>query len=178
MQQRGFMKQVTQQRLKELLRYDAATGSFFWCVNRGGRTRAGDLAGRIAVGGYVRIRVDGCEHMAHRLAWLYVYGETPSSHIDHINGNAADNRIENLRLATPFENQQNVGLKKSNRSGYVGVCWQTKESAWRARITVHGVRLSLGHFKTAEDAAAAYASAKAKHHTFQPSVRNSTIHRS
>ena len=33
---------------------------------------------------------------AHRLAWLFVYGEMPSGKIKHIDKNKANNAIDNL----------------------------------------------------------------------------------
>lgn len=36
-------------------------------------------------------------YLAHRVIWKYVKGVDPVGHITHINGDLADNRIENLR---------------------------------------------------------------------------------
>ena len=87
---------LTQERLKELLKYFPRTGRFRWRV-RGPR---GEPVGREAGtrhGGYRSIGIDGVRHYEHRLAWLYVHGEHPTGDIDHDNGNPADNRISNLK---------------------------------------------------------------------------------
>jgi hypothetical protein len=58
---------LTQERLKEVLRYFPRTGRFRW---RAPGPR-GDLAGREAgtrQGGYRSIRIDGVRHYEHRLA--------------------------------------------------------------------------------------------------------------
>ena len=43
---------------------------------------------------------------AHRVVWFIHYGVVPN-YIDHINGDRADNRIENLRATTPSLNLRN-----------------------------------------------------------------------
>ena len=44
----------------------------------------------------------------HRLIWIAINGLIPEGYmIDHINGNKADNRISNLRLADALLNSQN-----------------------------------------------------------------------
>lgn len=44
----------------------------------------------------------------HRVIWTYFNGEIPDGmQIDHINGDKKDNRLENLRCVTPYENTHN-----------------------------------------------------------------------
>ena len=53
-------------------------------------------------------------YQAHRLIWLFSYGEIDDNLIiDHINGNKTDNRLENLRLTT-----YNVNNLNRNSKGY------------------------------------------------------------
>ena len=111
---------VDVKRLRELLSYDAKTGIFYWKVGRRGTVRKGDVAGTRNKDGYVCIFVDRKNYLAHRLAWLYMYGEEPPAILDHKNGIKDDNRISNLREAT---NSLNIhwAKKPDKNSGYYGV---------------------------------------------------------
>ena len=136
---------ITQERLKELLEYDAETGKMFWKVSRG-RAAAGSEAGFINKLGYVTIRLDTNVYRGHRLAWLYVHGRFPIHNIDHINGMTADNRLVNLRDVDQRTNQRNQRLSRANSSGVTGVSWSLVRKKWYAYITVDGLMKNLGHF--------------------------------
>ena len=163
---------LTQERLKELLHYDAERGVFTWLVNLRGRSaRVGGVAGCRDGRGYGVIRIDGVLHRAHRLVWLYVHGQWPTHEVDHINGVRDDNRLVNLREATSTQNHQNRALSDTNTSGYLGVYWHKARQKWLARIAVNRKTHFLGRFDNPEEAAAAYVEAKRRLHTFQPETR-------
>lgn len=154
---------VTQERLRELLDYNAETGDFYWRSQRG-RFSAGSKAGSLHVHGYMQICVDGRSYGSHRLAWIYVHGQIPNL-IDHINGIRDDNRICNLRNVDHRVNAEN---RKSHRAGkqipFIGVRKQTLNDTYSSSIKVQGKTMALGTFKTPEEAHAAYVAAKAKYH--------------
>lgn len=75
---------------------------------------------------------------------------------DHINGNGLDNRRANLREVTKSENNRNRRRGLDNTSGYKGVTWVKRDHRWQARIHTQQRRLSLGVYRTAEEAARAY----------------------
>jgi hypothetical protein len=120
--------------------------------------------------GYIRIGINNKLYVAHRLAWLYVHGEFPESEIDHINGDRADNRILNLRKATPAENSQNRARYCSNSSGFMGVYFNKRHKKYCARINHLGKKKHLGLYDTAELAFEAYKEAKRVYHSFNPEV--------
>jgi len=166
---------LSQKTLKELIHYDPDTGIFTW-LERGRKwfksasyckrwnTRyAGNQAGCLDFRGYVQMRVNDVHFYAHRLAFLYMNGIFPPQEVDHINHHGEDNRWENLREATLQENQKNQSLASNNKSGYLGVCWNTSAKRWRAQIRVNGKYKHLGDFKEIEDAATARKAASIKY---------------
>lgn len=142
---------LTATRLRELLEYDPATGAFAWLATRGGK-RSGCIAGCLNKAGYRIIRVDKGQYLAHRLAYLFAYGEWPVGELDHINRVKHDNSIVNLRLATKSENAQNVGLRRDNASGIKGVSFAKRRGRWQAHVRVNGNRVALGYFDSPEEA--------------------------
>lgn len=142
---------LTQSDLKKHLLYNPETGSFTRRIASGG-IKAGAPAGYLKPDGYVRIRVMGRMHQAHRLAWLYVSGTWPENVIDHINGDKADNRIKNLRDVTHQENMRNAKQYSTNTSGVMGVSWHQGDQRWHARIEISGKRTYLGAFLEKEHA--------------------------
>lgn len=145
--------------VSDYLDYDAATGIFTWRVDRNNRVKAGSRAGSVDAGGYVIIPVNRKNYKAHRLAWLYVNGEWPRGPIDHINCDKTDNRIANLREATPAENAANRPRRSNGRSGFKGVSWCSREGKWVASIRHDGRHRHLGYFTDAAEAHAVYAEA-------------------
>lgn len=157
---------ITQAELKDKYRYDMETG-IFYKILKSKKTikKFGSLekpVGTMSGGGYLVIRIKGKAYKVHALAWLYVYGAVPRKgiFIDHINRIKTDNRISNLRLATPSENQRNIGVKKNNTSGHRGVYWSKSNKNWFARIYIDGEMISLGSFLRLDDAIGARNSAE------------------
>lgn len=159
-----FHKNLTAERLRELLTYDPETGIFTRRV-RISNCPAGMIAGTYNISRgqrRQRIGVDGRVYKAHRLAWLYVHGKWPAEQIDHIDGNAANNRIANLREASPTQQMHNKKTPRNNKVGFKGV---TKaENKFSARIQAFGKRRRLGRFATPEEAGWAYAQAAKSYH--------------
>lgn len=150
-----FGESLTQERLKELLTYDPETGIFTWNFNRRGLL-AGSVAGHLNnSNGYITISVDKRSYRAHRLAWLYTYGDCPLDCIDHINHDRKDNRLCNLRDVPKADNQFNLSKSKRNKSGHTGVSFYKAYNKWAAEIIVRKKKIFLGYFENIEEAVAA-----------------------
>lgn len=108
-------------------------------------------------------------HLQRGYAYTHPRGEEPSYlhglimrpppgfFVDHINGNRADNRRENLRIVTKSQNQMNA--KKTTRpktSQFKGVHWGSQHKMWHAKIKKNQKNIFLGLFKVELSAALAY----------------------
>ena len=154
------------QEFKSLLAFDSATGEFKWIARPSMRMafrKVGARAGALGSSGYRYIKYQGRLYREHRLAYEFMFGPVPQGmEIDHVNGDRADNRIVNLRLATHQQNLANCKNRKNNTSGRKGVNRHI-DGRWRAKITVDGKTLHLGLFHRIDDASAAYARASTKY---------------
>jgi hypothetical protein len=74
--------------------------------------------------GYVRVYVrPGVRDLQHRVIWRAAHGSIPRDmHLDHINGDKTDNRLENLRLV---ENLEHQAIHVAARAGR----WSIKHAA-------------------------------------------------
>jgi hypothetical protein len=157
------MTEITAERLRELLDYDAATGWFRWRVQVSSNVRVGGIAGNYAAG-YWQIKIDRRNYRAHRLAWLFMTGKFPDHEIDHIDGDGTHNAWPNLREATHAQNMANYRRRKKNASGFKGVYQQGSSSSWFAHIWDGERLVHLGSFPTREEAHAAYLAAARSYH--------------
>lgn len=97
------------------------------------------------------------------LAWLYCFAEFPDGHLDHINHDRSDNRLDNLREVTYLENQRNRTRSKNNTSGTTGVYWSADRNRWRVSISINNKTKHLGSHINKEDAVAAREAANIKY---------------
>lgn len=85
--------------------------------------------------------------MLHNAIWEKVIGPIPiGSTVDHKNGNGLDNRLDNLRLATPEQQALNRSLASNNTSGYIGVSWSKSCRKWHASVMLAGDRIYSKYF--------------------------------
>jgi hypothetical protein len=160
--------------LRKIMRYEPDTGKLFWLerspslfgpCTQGAQRAANVFNSRYAnkeaftsacKRGYMRGRIFMTNAYAHRVAWCLYYGGWPSIEVDHINQNKSDNRISNLRLATPSENRCNRGKQKNNKSGFKGVKKSATEGKWVSYIRANGKCYYIGTFPSKNEAHLAY----------------------
>lgn len=150
------------------LSYDPLSGELRWVASSGRRVKAGSIAGCLSKSNrqglsYRRVRVDGNDYHAHRVAVLLMTGSWPGGHVDHIDGNGLNNKWENLRVVTIGDNSRNQSRHKRNQSGVMGVSWRPLSNRWSARIVSNGVQYNLGSFGTKNEAIHARKKAESKH---------------
>jgi hypothetical protein len=163
-------------RLRELFRLDEETGQLFHLPRARSEFEllsswaawtarfCGKQAGWQNKDGYRKIWINGKLHRAHRIVFALATGVllAEQDQIDHIDGNPANERPSNLRLATHGENQRNTKRHIGNSTGFKGVFPHRKKFA--AQIKAAGVRRCLGSFDTPEEAHAAYVRAARELH--------------
>lgn len=142
---------ITQEQVRDLFEYrDGVLVNRITRSNRVVGIRAGNVSGR-----YRRVTICGRGYPEHHIVWLYVHGDYPKQ-LDHINGDAFDNRIENLRVCTTAENLRNRGRSRRNTTGYKGVSFHRLNKKFECHIGVDGKPMYLGSFNTAEEAKDCY----------------------
>lgn len=115
--------------LAEFFYYDPESPSGLrWkrIYNKSSTARPGDVAGSNDKG-YWRVHALGSHYKAYKIVWALHnnFENQDGFHIDHIDGNPSNNKIENLRLVIGHLNARNKPMMKSNTSGIHGVSFQT-----------------------------------------------------
>ena len=130
-------------------------GCLRWKQHRGMRGKEGKKAGSER-SRYSYVQLFGKLYSVHGVVWYLHKGTYPDYSkdqvIDHIDGDTKNNRIENLRLATTSQNQQNTKIRVDNTSGVKGVSFIPRFNKWCARININKKRTLIGYFKTLEEA--------------------------
>lgn len=138
---------------KQILRslFDYRDGQLYWKVSNSNRIKVGDKAGYLNKLGYVEVRINNKLYLAHRLIYMYHYGEF-NGNIDHKDNNCTNNAIENLRIASQSDNMANKKMQSNNKSGYKGVSFCKQTNKWKASVAKEGKTYWLGRFNTVEEA--------------------------
>lgn len=155
--------ELTQDELKELLEYNPDTGLWKWHTPKG-NAKEGWFRGSRGTRDYRVIKIQGKSYKAHRLAFLFMEGALPPALVDHVDGNTANNRWNNLRHCCYSENNLNKRLYSTNSSGHKGVAWREDSRKWQVRVSVAGRQRKFGCYKDLELAALVAEEAREKYH--------------
>lgn len=166
---------LTQEIVRELLDYDPETGVLTWkprdvkwfkddnrytaeqCCRRWNSKWANKTCGYLQNHyGYTIVTIDSKKYYAHRIIWLFVFGDFPKFQIDHKNGNRSDNRLRNLREVTNQQNSMNSTIYKNNTSGRKGVWMEKSTGLWVSQIKMDGKRLVVYRGGDLTEASEAY----------------------
>jgi hypothetical protein len=114
--------------------------------------------------GYLHARIGAKKHRLHQIIYRHFHGDIPpGSHIDHIDCNKRNNRLENLRAVDPLVNSRNR-IPPKNQSGYPNVQWDKRKRAWRAEISVADKIVWQRQSQDARNLYNSFLEAKAKFH--------------
>ena len=82
-------------------------------------------------------------------------------HVNHIDFNKRNNRLENLELISSRDNLNRKHLKSTSK--YIGVYWDKNCNKWRSKIYIKPNNIQLGSFDIEYDAHLAYEKALKNH---------------
>lgn len=138
------------QRMIDYIEYNSEEGILTYKTTVGGRVK-GSKVGWVNGEGYLKLQVNGKQRAYQNVCWFLYYGVWPRGLVDHINRDPGDNRISNLRLATPNQNTVNRSYSSIGSSNYRGVY---KNDAGNWRVICCGKY--LGTFRSKHEAAMIY----------------------
>ncbi len=114
--------------IKSNFTYDEVSGM----INRTDRKNS---SGSLDKNGYLILKVKGRQYKAHRIAWLLGTGVYPINVIDHLDGDVANNRLNNLRDVSVLVNNHNIIHKVNKDTGVVGIHFDTSTDGLLALYT-------------------------------------------
>lgn len=149
--------------LRTILKYDETSPSGLrWISRNKQRISYGRVAGTKAK--YNRNRnqeyfcwnivIDRKHYKNHNIIWKLVYNEdVPDDlEIDHIDRDASNNKIENLRLVTKSENGINKRKDSRNSSGYSGVYWCESRNEYQIQASKDKKWITIGYADSLNEA--------------------------
>ena len=151
-------KEISEELIEEFKEYffeDILAGKLYWKKNRPGPGgNIGSEAGCFDSYGYRFFKFKGILYKSHRVIWCLSNGPIPDGYqIDHRDNNPSNNRLSNLRLVTPSQNQMNSKPHRDNQLGIKGISKSPYGFGFIANIQKDGV-IKIKRFKHLNDAVA------------------------
>jgi hypothetical protein len=123
------------------LKYWNEIKRFTWSANWNRCGTLHQICARIPAHGTV-----GLHRFIAVLAGMNIDGQD----IDHIRDDVRNNRVQNLRPALRYQNNQNKGSYANSAIGLDGITWSKRDCRWVVRRQKNGVRTYVGVFKLNE----------------------------
>jgi len=152
---------ITQEIAHEYFEYK--DGDLYWKKSDARRCYVGEKVGWIDDEGYKKVIFKYRKESVHRIIFLMHHGYLPKE-IDHKDGNPANNDIKNLREASRSQQVWNTRIRKDNKSGVKGVCWDAQRKQWLVRVCKHKKIAYQGRFNDLELAELIAIEARNKYH--------------
>jgi len=137
--------------------FDYKDGDLYW------KDSGAKVGGCVNRGGYKVMGFRNKNYLIHRIVYLMFYGYLPKF-IDHVDNDRVNNKLENLRPASPSQNLWNACLRPTNTSGCKGVSWHKKTKKWQVKLSVDRVLKHFGYFDDLELADLVAIEARTKYH--------------
>ena len=154
-------------KLREAVLLDKEGGKLTWCVRPlhhfNGNTHAMNawntrfagkqVGSQVCMWGRWAVQSTFCgkTYGLHAMIWALAYGYFPQQ-IDHIDGNALNNRLENLREVTMAENNRNRRFCPRKSGLPMGIRRQKK--GFRVYMKIAGATTGIGTYASLEEAVA------------------------
>lgn len=155
--------ELTQNKVKELFEY--RDGSLFWKIRSAYRIQIGDKVGGTngSKQPYLRLRIKEHRYLVHRVIYLYHHGYMPDF-VDHIDGDIANNNIENLREVSVSQNQLNRKTRSDNILNIKNVRYSKRQKKYAVKLSINKKPKHIGYFKDLELAELVATMAREKYH--------------
>jgi hypothetical protein len=137
--------------------FDYKDGDLYW------KDSGAKVGGCVNRGGYKVMGFRNKNYLIHRIVYLMFHGYLPKF-IDHVDNDRVNNKLENLRPASPSQNLWNASLRPTNTSGCKGVSWHKKTKKWQVKLSVDRVLKHFGYFDDLELADLVAIEARTKYH--------------
>jgi hypothetical protein len=141
--------------------FEYKDGELYWKKDKNG-SRVGKIAGSKTFR-YRTIKFNGKNYLLSRIVFFMFNGYYPKN-VDHIDGDTWNNKIENLRPASPAENNRNRKIATNNKTGVKGLSFCNQLKRYKAQITKNYKQIHLGYYNDIELAELVIDMAREKYH--------------